>query len=307
MNEQTFFYSAFNLVLSAPFQLPYLHEVPPCKPDVAISLKKIASLTDSHSAKINFFEGKKRALLIHQKQVGFLYTKNGNQIFFNPYPNCDWDYFWILLYGPVISSILQQRGFLLLHGNAIVYHDQAILCLGKTNLGKSHLAADFQAKGHPIITDDIAAITFIDEKPYIVPSYPFIKLRQNSLRFFNFSKTQMKKLHREVEKYYISLNSKLLNQKFLVKQLYILDNKSTQLDLQNLRGQEKWASLYENISRPELIYPMQLQKQHFLQCAKLANSTSITKVLVSKQKRCHLSELIIKKQKSKERSVHVKN
>jgi hypothetical protein len=87
----------------------------------------------------------------------------------------------IFLLGTVMTLILHQRGFLVLHGSAIDHHAQAVIFCGPRGSGKSTIAAAYLKEDYSLMSDDVCAIHF-DElgTPYLTPSYPVQKLYQDA-------------------------------------------------------------------------------------------------------------------------------
>ena len=85
------------------------------------------------------------------------------------------------LLGPVISVLLHQRGFLVLHGSAVKINNESIAFVGNRGMGKSTIAINLYKKGYPLVTDDIIAINFDNEgNPYIYPGYSHVRLSKDS-------------------------------------------------------------------------------------------------------------------------------
>ena len=63
----------------------------------------------------------------------------------------------------------------MLHGSAVSIDGKAFLFLGPSGSGKSYLASRLLSKGN-LISEDILRITFRNDKCYIYPSIPVIKL-----------------------------------------------------------------------------------------------------------------------------------
>jgi energy-coupling factor transporter ATP-binding protein EcfA2 len=58
----------------------------------------------------------------------------------------------------VLSAILYQRGFKVLHASAVGAGEEAIAFVGPKGAGKSTMASAMSARGYPVLTDDVLAI-----------------------------------------------------------------------------------------------------------------------------------------------------
>lgn len=89
----------------------------------------------------------------------------------------------LFLLGSAMGAVLQQRGFITLHANALqTAKNYATLFVANSGVGKSTLAAEHYLKGIPLISDDVCAIKQTEEGHFLVyPSYPQIKLWSDSI------------------------------------------------------------------------------------------------------------------------------
>ena len=88
------------------------------------------------------------------------------------------------LLGEIFATLLRQRGLLVLHACAVVGRGGAVCVLGESGWGKSTLAEAFRQRGYALLTDDVAAIEVVPGRaPLVVPSYPQIRLRDDSASY----------------------------------------------------------------------------------------------------------------------------
>ncbi len=64
-----------------------------------------------------------------------------------------------LLLGAVLACVLRLRGTIALHACAIAVGSRSVVITGDRGLGKSTAAAAMARRGHPVLSDDLAAIT----------------------------------------------------------------------------------------------------------------------------------------------------
>ena len=76
-----------------------------------------------------------------------------------------------------IAVALRQRGLLALHGCAVGIGDVAVGFMGPSGAGKSTLAEAFFQRGFPILCDDLLALRFEADAPYVEPGHTEIRLR----------------------------------------------------------------------------------------------------------------------------------
>lgn len=81
------------------------------------------------------------------------------------------------LLGPVLGFVLRLRGILPLHASAVAVGGHAVAFVGPEGAGKSTIAAAFAARGHPVLSDDLAALCEVEGSPGIQPGFPWLRLR----------------------------------------------------------------------------------------------------------------------------------
>lgn len=103
--------------------------------------------------------------------------------------------------GPVFGLVLRLRGVTCLHASAVGFGDQGVVFVGSEGAGKSTTAAALAKRGHPVLSDDIAALatwtqtaspgsevppsrasaaTSSGERFYVLPAYPHLCLWPDS-------------------------------------------------------------------------------------------------------------------------------
>jgi hypothetical protein len=113
--------------------------------------------------------------------VGSFLVREGNEIVLDPSPGLDQRMLRLLLLGPVLAVLLRQRGHLLLHASAVAVAGEAILFLGSSGRGKSTTAAALRARGHGLVTDDVAVLRAEESPPMVYPGFPQLKLWPEAL------------------------------------------------------------------------------------------------------------------------------
>jgi len=99
-------------------------------------------------------------LTIAVDEVGRFLVRGGRTIVADPCPTANEAEIDLYLAGSVMGAVLHQRGILPLHCNAFACGEAAVLLCGDSGAGKSTLAAWFEARGRPLLTDDVCAVTF---------------------------------------------------------------------------------------------------------------------------------------------------
>ncbi len=152
-------YRVYGLTLRADDAIAGLVPIAPVSPDIEVHL---GSLESAHGRSFEYSD------------AVFVVSSNADQIW------CIWtstpeDAATYLL-GPILAYALRRRGTLALHASSIVVNERALLVAGAPGAGKSTVAAACALRGATVITDDVAAIEWRGEQPFVMAGYPRLRL-----------------------------------------------------------------------------------------------------------------------------------
>ena len=142
-------------------------------------------------------------LVINIPSVVRILIETGTRITYEQSPTCDHDHLRLFLLGSAMGALLQQRGHIVLHGNAVSQDGiNATIFVGHSGAGKSTLAAWHYQQKARVLADDVSAIFFDGSgTPYVIPSYPQIKLWQSSADLLNIPTEDLRKLRQGEAKF----------------------------------------------------------------------------------------------------------
>jgi hypothetical protein len=83
--------------------------------------------------------------------------------------------------GPVLGFALRMRGVTCLHASAVAVGGRAVAFLGPPGAGKSTTAAALARQGHPVLTDDVLALSEEGGAFLAQPGYPRLRLWPESV------------------------------------------------------------------------------------------------------------------------------
>jgi hypothetical protein len=124
---------------------------------------------------------------VYRRAVEFVIDPPGNRVWAGRQvwggagaPTCLQDVTTLLL-GAVLGCVLRLRGTLCLHASVVGIEGRGIVILGSKGAGKSTLAAALAGSGHPVLSDDVAAITSVGGTWLVQPGYPRLRLWPTAL------------------------------------------------------------------------------------------------------------------------------
>lgn len=205
-----FRYSAFGLVIASEFDLP---DLPPAAGDTDVtfrfgSIPRELRLTTAGDEVQRF------------RNTGAFRIIEGREVVIDPLAGADPVSVRTLLLGTVMAYLMQQRGWLALHGSGVIVASEAVLFLGHSGAGKSTVAAAFHALGYDVISDDVCPVQVMEKQCWVRGSWPRLRLAEGS-------RTLLEDLgltgQPQVDKHSYQLPSTTSNQLIQVRRIYILE------------------------------------------------------------------------------------
>jgi len=111
----------------------------------------------------------------------FFVEQSGTEIVYSPQPGVPANSVRHLILDNVLALVLSLRGHAIFHASAVVTPLGACAFVAASGMGKSTLAASFQRAGYPLLTDDCLLLESDGDSVFGVPSYPGVRLRDDSL------------------------------------------------------------------------------------------------------------------------------
>ena len=195
-------YSVFGLRVRTSGPLPGLTRLTSAQPgDVAIHLGTLPPGLEQDSARAEDFvyvsphrdEAGRPLLTVRRQAAGQLFRlhyADGTEFVIDRLGTTVWTRWpepWTLddvatyLLSPVLAFVLRLRGITCLHASAIALGQQAIAFVGPAGAGKSTLAATFARRGHAVVSDDVVALSWRDERFFVESGAPRIRLWPESV------------------------------------------------------------------------------------------------------------------------------
>jgi hypothetical protein len=211
--------------------------------------------------------------LLFWQGVGSFLIRGGRDVIIDPSSGLDERMLSLFVLGPVLAVLLHQRGHLLLHASAVAVAEEAVLFLGSGGWGKSSMAAALHARGHGLLTDDVAVFGAEEGWPTLFPGFPQLKLWPDALVSLGDDPEKLPRCNPRLEKRARPVTHKFSSTPLPIKRIYVLD-KGSAPEILALRPQEALGELirhtYGDIGLGST--------SHFLECASVVNKVTVCRL-----------------------------
>src|SRR5829696_1003226 len=209
--------------------------------------------------------------------VGAFSVRGGTDIIVDPSPGLGEKMLRLFVLGPVLATVLRQRGYLLLHASAVAVAGEAVLFLGSSGWGKSTTAAALHARGHGLVTDDVAVLRVEESRPVVFPSFPQLKLWPEALVSLGDDPEKLPQWNPRLEKRVRTAAHRFSSAPLPVKRIYVLEEGNAP-EILPLRPQEAFVALVRHTYGSD--YGLQTamgvgSAPHFLECTSILNKVTV--------------------------------
>ncbi|MDF1722489.1 MAG: hypothetical protein P1U65_17590 [Minwuia sp.] len=274
------FCKAYGLTIESDIALPELlaaaHEGGPA--DITISRGPVRVPAVGQVKQISpFIWVGEDAFWLHVPGVARFSVVGASKITIDPEPGVDEASIRVFLLGSVLGAVLFQRGFLLLHGNAVEVDGGCVICIGPSGVGKSTLAAGFLQRGYRMLADDVVPI---DADCAAVPGFPRLKIWQDAAEKMAINTTAQTRVRPDMNKFNLMTRDNFSDARLPVRWIYILSSENRDgFEVQPIHGMHRFAPLRENTYRRRLMEGMALQPEHLKRCGELASKVRLTRLV----------------------------
>jgi hypothetical protein len=217
-------------------------------------------------------------MILDWPSIGKFKATKGDVLYFQKLTNDD-NVFRLFAISEALGLILQQRGYFLLHGSAVKVGDKAVVFVGVPGAGKSTTVAAFAKAGYTVLSDDMTAITFDDSgRPVVLPSYPQIKIWEESVRNLGFDQSTLEPAYEGHQKYILRQSEQSFPKSAISLDQIIVLQKPYSKKNQDLRLLDIPIELIKYYPLPQqLLRGLQLER-HFADSLKIASQVSVKRV-----------------------------
>jgi hypothetical protein len=279
----TYWYRAYGMTICSELRLP----VPPTQAapaaDVMIRLGKVPVPADYNPRKTTLLRATPDDISCQWENVGSFSARHGREIIADPFPGADEAKVSGWLQGTVISLLLHQRGFLVMHSSSVAVGNTAVAFLGEVGWGKSTTAAALCARGHRLIADDVVAVRVgANASPSVIPGFATMKLLPEAIQFLGGDPEALPRVAGDEENKRLRVMDQGAGDAPVpLKYVYILgEAESCRID--RIAPQSALLELMRHafVARmTDFLQSTNTATSHFAQCTKLVNDAAICRLL----------------------------
>jgi hypothetical protein len=232
-------------------------------------------------------QGKSGVLRLDIPNVAHFLIENGNRITYQRASGCDDETLKLFILGSCMGALLQQRGFIVLHGNAVSVDQQTCsIFVGDRGAGKSTMAGWHYVNQAWVLADDVCAVFFdTDGRPMVTPSFPQIKLWQESADLLGIDTSTLSQVRSGFHKFTLPVSDRFVDTPLPL--LSVIELVPSLDASYACTGLEKVALLKRHCYRGTFLPLMALSKSTTLNVFKLAE-----KISAFRQNRLHITEKV---------------
>lgn len=270
-------YTAYNLVIVSELLLPELSSFNGSieKEMQCLSVEFGHARRDSVKQAVVqglFYHIQPNACWLSVPGVASFLIKKGHQIIIEPCSGADEDSLRLFLYMLCLPLVLIYHGFFLLHGGAVHLNHHGLALLANFGQGTSTLLVSFLKSNYGFLSDSICVINKNGE---LLSGFPYLQLREDVIRSFDWDLGALKLIRPELKKWFIPVQASCFSESAVLKTIYVLNptNRSDVL-FRPFSGLKKVHLLKKYIYQPTFVKGLGKDLFYFNQCAVLAASIS---------------------------------
>lgn len=272
-------YTAYGLRVRSEIELPYFRAASAGEPDVTVRCDAVPKTLPESARTVGLWQAAPNDLLLNLGDSVRYRVTGGREIVVERLDGADDDLVATVLIGTVWTGLLQQRGLLTLHGSAIRTDAGAVAFLGPSGSGKSTLAAALAARGHAVLTDDVAAIRGdAADAPLLVPGFPFLRLWADALNRLQAPPAPLRRVRAELSKHLLPVVRFSTAPAALLAAYILAAQNRTSIELAAVRPTSAVRFLCRNTRGWKLVNALGHQRSHFEATTRIARNVPVVRV-----------------------------
>jgi len=275
LRNYPFRYRAFGLHVASEFEVTALE---PANSDVADVFIRFGSVPPAlHPAKTTtpLFDASDESFLLRMEGLARYLIIRGREIIVEPLAENPLHEISAFITGISFGALLLQRRLLPLHASSVLFNDVCYLFTGASGAGKSTLAAAMIRQGARLLADDIAVLDFEGSHPAVRPSFPTLRMWEDSLTHLGFSTESLLQVRGELRKFYLPAPA-FENRSHPISRIVVLGTHNrNEVLFRPVHGVEKFRLLKKHTYLFRGIPNTGLEENHFILANRLASAVPV--------------------------------
>lgn len=241
LRKQPRIYFAYGLQIQSELPLPEFDglSAPSSRVDVSIKFGRDEGWMSAVREQSSSWHVDPKEARFWFKGVGGFRVSSACEIVISPERGVDNALLRMYVEGMMMATLLYQRGHFVLHASVVHIGGSAAAVLGQVGAGKSSTAAALHARGHAVVTDDNAAISFAPEAPMpmVTPAFPYVKVFPAIAAALGYPVESLKRMHPSQPKFVSSVAGDFPVSEVPLARIYVLTRNAEQAILPLSRAQ----------------------------------------------------------------------
>jgi hypothetical protein len=206
-------------------------------------------------------------------------VENGSRVTVEPFDKSDISQIRTALLGTVVSVLLRQRNFLVLHACCISKQQKAFAFVGGSGWGKSTIAHLFAENGYNLLSEDVTAINVSPNGPQVVPGPSIVKLSPKSGKTMTRDFHELPKVYEASKKRYKKHKRKKDIRKVPLEGVYMLSKKIyKKIEKEKISKSELVVGLIENTRVSNIMDDKECLTENLEMCKSLSSQVTSGKI-----------------------------
>jgi hypothetical protein len=267
------FYEAYGLSLDSELPLPELFPSSSIATDLILRIGPV-TFDPPETNRVICRPVSTGEMIVYFKGVGTAWVDGGRKITLQPDGNADELTLRLFVLQQVMSVILLQRGYLVLHASAAVVEGHAVAFAGPSGQGKSTMAGALNREGSPILADDVLALD-MNTEPKVLPGLLHLKLTEEARRELAPEILSEQTIRDRTAKKLCAIRGIPARTPARLHSIYLLSHGPT-VQFQSVPPAKAAIELVRHTYGADLLPHLGRSISHFKQCVTLANRIPIS-------------------------------
>ncbi len=226
------------------------------------------------------FQANEEEALVMVPGVARYWIRHGQEILVRPEPDSTLDDIRAFLITSPLGAVLHQRGLLPLHASSVRIGDSCVAIVGPSRAGKSTLSAQLNARGFPLVADDVLAVKQTSRGAMAYPGFCRLRLWEDATRALGIEAAGLPRVRQLLNKFELHVVNRHRGEELPLRRIYLLHEccPGDREGIFPLEQSEGLAAIMNNTYRFQFLRRLPGQVRHFQQSASMLKSVSIARL-----------------------------